>query len=205
MLAIPAGRTWWQPLPVSVLMSSGTLRFRQIPSIVLGGLALSGADRRLFVKRSLSQARWTHVALPVSNLDRSVEFFTSMTPLVVVARFEDERARGAWLSNDKQVQDPFVLVLSEFAPRLAQLFGMTPGEPHATLAPFAHIGIELPTKDDVDAIAARARALGALYREPAQMPDPIGYICSLKDPDGNVVEFSWNQLVYDTVQQLWGD
>jgi lactoylglutathione lyase len=157
------------------------------------------------VPRLLPQARWTHVALPVSHIDRSVEFFTSMTPLVVVARFEDDQARGAWLSNDKQVDTPFVLVLSEFAPQLAPLFGMTPGEPHATLAPFAHIGIELPAKGDVDAIAARARNLGVLYREPTQMPDPIGYICSVRDPDGNVVEFSWNQLVYDTVQKLWGD
>jgi hypothetical protein len=36
------------------------------------------------------------------------------------------------------------------------------------------------------------------------MPGPVGYICALKDPDGNVIEISHNQKVYDTVRALWG-
>ena len=83
----------------------------------------------------LTQPRWTHVALPVSDLDRAIDFYTKLTPLVVVARNEDEQGRGAWLSNDKQVEDPFVLVIAEFVPEVAQRFGQNPGEPHATLAP----------------------------------------------------------------------
>ena len=43
----------------------------------------------------LSQARWTHVALPVSNLERSLEFYTTLTPLVVVARNSDGAAAGS--------------------------------------------------------------------------------------------------------------
>ena len=73
-----------------------------------------------------------------------------------------------------------------------------------TLGPFAHIGVELPNKEDVDAIAERARDLGALHWEPRQMPAHIGYICAAKDPDGNVIEFSWNQKVYATIRDLWG-
>jgi catechol 2,3-dioxygenase-like lactoylglutathione lyase family enzyme len=153
----------------------------------------------------LTRPRWTHVALPVSDLDRSLEFYTTVTPLVVVARNEDENGRGAWLSNDKQVEDPFVLVISEFIPDMARQFGQEPGEPVPTLTPFAHIGIELPTKEDVDAAAERARAMGALHWEPRQMPAHIGYICAAKDPDGNVIEFSWNQKVYATIRDLWGD
>ena len=34
----------------------------------------------------LTQPRWTHVAIPVSDLDRSIDFYTKLTPLVVVAR-----------------------------------------------------------------------------------------------------------------------
>ena len=62
----------------------------------------------------LATARWTHVALPVSDLDRSIDFYTALTPLVVVLRTEDDSGRGAWLSNDHQVASPFVLVLVEF-------------------------------------------------------------------------------------------
>jgi catechol 2,3-dioxygenase-like lactoylglutathione lyase family enzyme len=153
----------------------------------------------------LSQARWTHVAIPVSDLERSIEFYTQLTPLVVVARNDDDNGRGAWLSNDKQVEDPFVLVIAEFFPEVAKRFGQEPGVPHATLAPFAHIGIELPTKEDVDAMADRARDMDALLWEPQLMAAHIGYICAAKDPDGNVIEFSFNQKVYSTIRELWGN
>ncbi len=134
------------------------------------------------------------MALPVSDLDRSIGFYTSLTPLVVVARHEDEGGRGAWLSNERQVDSPFVLVLSE----------MEPGRPNRTLGPFAHLGIELPDKADVDRVAERARALDALVWEPRQMAEHIGYICAASDPDGNIVEFSWNQQVYARIRELWG-
>jgi catechol 2,3-dioxygenase-like lactoylglutathione lyase family enzyme len=152
----------------------------------------------------LTQPRWTHVAIPVSDLDRAIEFYTSLTPLVVVARNEDENGRGAWLSNEKQVEDPFVLVIAEFLPDVAERFGQEPGQPHATLAPFAHIGIELPTKEDVDRVAERAREMGVLTWEPQWMAPHIGYICAAKDPDGNVIEFSYDQKVYSTIRDLWG-
>jgi catechol 2,3-dioxygenase-like lactoylglutathione lyase family enzyme len=147
--------------------------------------------------RTLTEPRWTHVAIPVSDLDRSIEFYTDLTPLVVVARNDDESGRGAWLSNDKQVETPFVLVLS-------QMFAVEPGRPTRTLGPFAHLGMELPNKADVDAIAERARRMGVLEWEPRQLAEHIGYVCAARDPDGNVIEFSWNQKVYARVQELWG-
>jgi hypothetical protein len=39
---------------------------------------------------------------------------------------------------------------------------------------------------------------------PTQMPDPIGYICALKDPDGNMIEFSYDQGVYAKAKEVWG-
>ena len=154
--------------------------------------------------RSLTEPRWTHVALPVTDLEKSIEFYTTLTPLVIVARNEDENGHGVWLSNDKQVETPFVLVLAEFIPEMAGRFGIEPGKPHPTLSPFAHIGIELPSKEDVDAVAERAREMGVLEWEPRMMAAHIGYICSVRDPDGNVIEFSWNQKVFTRVQELWG-
>src|SRR3954471_1719344 len=153
----------------------------------------------------LTEPRLTHVALPCSNLDRTIEFYTQLTPLVVIARNEDENGRGAWLSNDKQAKDPFVLVVAEFIPDVAKQFGIAPGEPTPILTPFAHIGIELPNREDVDAVADKAREMGCLHWEPRQMPEHIGYICAAKDPDGNVIEFSNKQKVFATVRELWGD
>ena len=146
---------------------------------------------------ALTRPRWTHVAIPSSDLERSIEFYTQLAPLVVVHRREDELSQVAWLSNDGQVEDPFVLVVV--------MTNADRGTPQPVLTPFAHLGIELPSREEVDAIAARGRELGCLDWEPADLPDPIGYLCSLRDPDGNIVEFSHNQGVYSTVRELWGD
>ena len=35
-------------------------------------------------KVSLTQPRWTHVAIPSSDLERSIDFYTQLAPLVVV-------------------------------------------------------------------------------------------------------------------------
>jgi lactoylglutathione lyase len=149
--------------------------------------------------------RLTHVALPCSDRDRTIAFYTSVAPLVVVARHADADGRSAWLSNDKQVTDPFVIVLVEFGAGPPGDGGRQAGERVATLAPFAHLGIEVPEREDVDRIAERGRALGCLRWEPRQMAEHVGYICALEDPDGNVVEFSHDQKVFATVRRLWAD
>jgi lactoylglutathione lyase len=145
---------------------------------------------------ALTRARWTHVALPTGDLDRAVAFYTSLTPLVVVERFRDADGESAWLSNDRQAETPMVLVLVSFARDRGKRLGL--------LAPFAHLGIEVPLRGDVDALAERAREMGCLHWEPRDVPGPVGYVCALKDPDGNVVEISHNQQVFDTVRRLWG-
>jgi catechol 2,3-dioxygenase-like lactoylglutathione lyase family enzyme len=144
----------------------------------------------------ISRPCWTHIALPSGDLDKSIEFYTSMTPLVVVATREDADGRNAWLSNPGQWETPFVLVLSAF--------NSAHGTQQGIMKPFAHIGIEVPNREDIDKIADRARATGCLSWEPREMPDPIGYICAVNDPDGNVIEFSHNQRVFSTIRRLWG-
>ncbi len=143
-----------------------------------------------------SKARWTHIALPSSDLDASIEWYTRFTPLVLLDRREDADGQSAWLSHEGQVDDPFVLVLV--------MFFRDQGKRQPIMAPFAHIGIEVPSREDVVAIADRAREAGCLTWEPTDMPAPIGYICAITDPDGNVIEISHDQGVYAKVQEVWG-
>ena len=145
----------------------------------------------------LREPRLTHVALPCSDLDATIDFYEALTPLVVVARHQDDQGRSAWLSNAGQATDPFVVVLVEF-------FGQEPGRSLATLGPFSHLGIELPDRADVDAVAEVARERGCLHWEPRQLAEHVGYVCAVTDPDGNVVEFSHGQRVFATVRDLWG-
>jgi catechol 2,3-dioxygenase-like lactoylglutathione lyase family enzyme len=141
--------------------------------------------------------RWTHIALPVNDIDASIEWYERHTPLRLLDRREDADGYGAWLGHPDSADKPFILVLVSFLKDAGR--GPTP-----TMAPFAHIGIEVTSRQEVDDIAAGADAEGCLFWPPTQMPAPIGYICALKDPDGNVIEFSYDQGVYAKAQEVWG-
>lgn len=147
-----------------------------------------------------TEARWTHVALRVDDIDKTIDFYTSMTPLKLIDRREDDMGYGAWLGMPGETNNPFILVIAQFFPETDPF----KNAPHAVLAPFAHLGIEMSEKSNVDEIATRAEAAGCLAMPPTMMPPPIGYICMLRDPDGNMVEFSWDQGVWSTLQQRWG-
>lgn len=136
--------------------------------------------------------RWTHIALRVESIDASIDWYTTHTPLTLIERRTDADGHGAWLGHADQCEHPFILVLAEFFPE-SRPFGSSP---EAALGPFAHLGIELASAADVDAAAARAEAAGCLVMGPERLPDPIGYICMVRDPDGNVIEFSYDQGVY---------
>lgn len=147
----------------------------------------------------LDRQRWTHMALCVKDIEASIKWYEDYTHLRLFARNQDVNGYGAWLIDPDQPDPPFLLVIAEF------FEGKDPfeGTEHAALGPFAHFGIEMTTKDKVDAIADKAKKDGCLALGPMQMPDPVGYICFLKDPDGNTLEFSFNQGVYETVRQKW--
>ena len=142
-------------------------------------------------------ARWTHIALPCHDIDKSIAWYTKFTPLSLLDRREDPDGFGAWLGHSDQLDFPFVLVLVSFFRDQAK--GAQP-----VMAPFAHIGIEVPSRAEVERIAELGRAEGCLAWPPTDMPDPIGYICAVTDPDGNMIEFSHNQGVYDKALEVWG-
>lgn len=145
--------------------------------------------------------RWTHLALRVADIDASIAWYTEHTPLELLDRREDDDGYGAWLGHPDSADRPFILVMAQFFPDKDPFAP----SPIAKLAPFNHIGIEMPHRDDVDAMAARGKADGCLAMEATMMPPPIGYICMLNDPDGNLVEFSFDQGVYEKAREVWGD
>ena len=146
-----------------------------------------------------AEPRWTHIALRVSDIDATIDWYTEFTPLELIDRREDDAGYGAWLGMPGETNNPFILVVAQFVPD-KDPFGAAP---IATLAPFAHLGMELPTKEAIDAMAEKGAAAGCLAMPPTMMPAPIGYITMLNDPDGNTVEFSWDQGVYATLQERW--
>jgi lactoylglutathione lyase len=148
-----------------------------------------------------AEPRWTHIALRVTDISATIDWYTKFTPLVLIDRREDENGYGAWLGMPEKTNNPFLMVLAQFFPETDPFAGA----PIATLQPFAHVGIELPSRSDVDDIAAKAEAAGCLAMPPTMMPAPIGYITMLRDPNGNMVEFSWDQGVFATLQERWNN
>lgn len=143
---------------------------------------------------------WTHIAFAVKDIDASIVWYEKFTHLRLLARGEDEDGKNAWLGDSAQVDAPFILVLGQFYD------GHDPfaPAPHPPMGPFAHIGIEAPSKQAVDDIAAQAKAEGSLAFGPVQMPKQIGYVCFIKDPDGNTIEYSYDQGVYEKARAVWG-
>ena len=146
------------------------------------------------------KARWTHIALRVRDIDETIAFYTSMTPLELLDKRSDEFGHGAWLGMPDSPDKPFILVVAQFFPETDPF----KDAPQEVLAPFAHLGVEVTSRAEIDEIAARAEAAGCLGMPPREMPAPIGYICMVRDPDGNMIEFSYDQGVYAKAHEVWG-
>jgi len=146
---------------------------------------------------ALTEPRLTHIALLSGDLDKTIEFYTSFTPLRVVEEFSDKDGRSCWLSNPGQTATPFIIVFVAFNKDSGKQVGL--------LDQFGHLGIEVPTREEVDAAAEKARELGILHWEPRDRGQHVGYVCAVKDPDGNIVEFSHSQKVFESVRRRWPD
>jgi RimJ/RimL family protein N-acetyltransferase/catechol 2,3-dioxygenase-like lactoylglutathione lyase family enzyme len=125
----------------------------------------------------------THVALPVTNLARSIAFYARYAKMNVVHRRprpSDPGLEIAWLSDRTR---PFVVVLVEAA------------SVDRPLGPFAHLGVACADRGEVDRLCDLARLEGCLREEPSEMGGAAGYLAMLSDPDGHTLELSFGQEV----------
>jgi lactoylglutathione lyase len=138
------------------------------------------------------KVQWTHLALHVKSLAASIEFYERYTNLRVVDRHSDASSTGmevVWLSEgDQDGGLGFVMVLQEGEPTLVP--GAKPQQP---LGPLSHLGFGLNSREDVDAVAAKAKEAGLLKLGPRFLNPYAGYLCIISDPDGHTVEFSHGQ------------
>ena len=138
----------------------------------------------------------THIALPVSNLDATLAFYAKYTTMEKIhERFDEEtHMRSAWIANTEDKTETsarFVIVVME-GKLPTQITGDIKEE-YWFLRSIAHLGISLDSREDVDRIAAMAKEDGNLVLGPVYRNRVVGYICLVRDPDGNNVEFSVEQ------------
>ena len=122
----------------------------------------------------------THLALQVCNIARSIAFYERYCRMQIIHDRTDD-FRVVWMGWGEQPPRFALVLLDKSYER---------NEP----PPLQHIGIAVDRREDVDAVAALARADGLDVPWPPVDAGPIvGYFCGFHDPDGNVVEFSHGQ------------
>ena len=132
----------------------------------------------------MSDLGLTHVALPCTDMDKTIAFYAEYADMHVVHDRDAGGTRVAWLSD---LTRPFVLV-----------FLQTKSVERA-LGPFAHLGVALNSREEVDARIAKARAAGVEVEGPTDSGPPVGYWVFLRDPDGHTLELAYGQEVEFTV------
>jgi predicted lactoylglutathione lyase len=126
-------------------------------------------------------------------------FYERYTTMKVIHQRVDPETnlRTAWLANERDITEHgarFVIVLIEGqVPR--NVVGDAIQEHYGFLTSFSHLGISLDSRDDVDRVAAMAKEEGCLVLGPMYRNEVVGYICLIRDPDGNNVEFSVEQVL----------
>jgi catechol 2,3-dioxygenase-like lactoylglutathione lyase family enzyme len=141
----------------------------------------------------------THIALPVRSLADMLAFYERYTTMKVIHQRVDPETdlRTAWLANERDITEHgarFVIVLIEGqVPR--NVVGDAIQEHYGFLTSFSHLGISLDTRADVDRVAEMAKEEGCLVLGPMYRNEVVGYICLIRDPDGNNVEFSVEQVL----------
>ena len=130
----------------------------------------------------------THIALPVSDLEKSIEFYATYAQMQVVHHRIDAEAgvAVAWLTDRTR---PFAIVLIQT------------DSVHPVLSPLAHLGIGCKSREAMDMLCDKARQAGVLVEEPKDSGYPVGYWAFLRDPDGHTLELSYGQEIGLTVEQ----
>jgi catechol 2,3-dioxygenase-like lactoylglutathione lyase family enzyme len=122
---------------------------------------------------------WTHITINVSDIDRSVDFYTTVCGLSIVRDRRKEGRHNVWLGppvDDKE--DPaFVLV-------------MVQDEVKARLD---HFGFQCDSREEVDRVAELAREQDILVEPPTNVGGVVGYFTTVRDPDGHLIEFTFGQ------------
>lgn len=123
--------------------------------------------------------RWTHITINCSNLERSIEFYTSLCGLSIVRDRRLEGRHNVWLGPPATAgENPtFVLVIVQ----------------DEVKARLDHFGFQCESREEVDRIAEVARAQNILVESPVDIGGVVGYFTMVRDPDGHLVEFTAGQ------------
>lgn len=123
----------------------------------------------------MANTSFTHVALPVTDIEASIAFYEKWTSLKVENRVEDDGGKTARLT-DGSGGIPLNLIEA-------------PKAKEHPLSGAGHLGVGCSSREQVDSLAAEAEQAGCLKTAPKDEQYP-GYHALLVDPDGHQLELA---------------
>lgn len=126
----------------------------------------------------------THIALPVSDMPTSLEFYREFAGMEAVHERGAPGERVAWISDRTR---PFVVVLLERSV-------------DHRLGGWGHLGVGVESRGAVEDGLRRATEAGFEALGPFDAGPPVGYWGMIADPDGHNLELAYGQEVGFTVE-----
>ena len=130
-----------------------------------------------------SNVGFNHVALQVSDIDRSIAFYERWANLKVIDRLEDPKSGNKAARMGDGGASSVVVSLAQSA---------TQPVDHL-LAGLGHLGVGCADRAEVERRCAEAADDGCLAKGPVDSGFPLGYWAFLTDPDGHQLELSYGQ------------
>jgi catechol 2,3-dioxygenase-like lactoylglutathione lyase family enzyme len=125
--------------------------------------------------------RLDHLALECRDIPRMVQFYQRYAEMEVIHDRHEQGVRVTWIRH-RQDRSGLILILIH-RPKTTEVKRET----------LNHLGFHAASRSDVDLLSKLADSEGCLV-EPAKEGGMImGYYCTVRDPDGNLVEFSFGQ------------
>lgn len=123
----------------------------------------------------------SHTALIVRNVDVMADFYQEFAEMHIIHRRNDEGVKVIWL----RLPDPKSLTIVMIE------------DPNLEVGSYQrmnHFGFDAKSKEAVDRISDKAVKAGIAVYPAFDGGTVLGYMCMIKDPDGNQLEFAYGQM-----------
>jgi lactoylglutathione lyase len=125
--------------------------------------------------------RLDHLALECRDISKTIYFYQRYAEMEVIHDRSERGVRVTWIRN-RHDRNGLILVLIQ-----------NPEAPKNKKGAMNHLGFHVATGPKIDLISKMADSDNCLVEPAKNGGEILGYLCIVRDPDGNLVEFSYGQ------------
>jgi catechol 2,3-dioxygenase-like lactoylglutathione lyase family enzyme len=123
----------------------------------------------------------SHIALIVRDIHKMIDFYREFAGMEVIHDRIDDGINVAWL----RLPEASSLVIVMIEDKNLEV---------NTSQRMNHFGFDAVSKEAVDLLAKKGEEWGVLVQPAVDGGKILGYLCLVKDPDGNQLEFAYGQM-----------